>query len=116
MNPKVLINAVLLLTLVTSAAISSAQAASLTNVSQAAAALPVSNAIGFPADVAVDSGTPSVAADGQFKDALHVQGIGLARTASSYLNQQNAVPIPAAAWLFSSALFGFVLFANRRKV
>ncbi|TPG75381.1 hypothetical protein [Pseudomonas arsenicoxydans] len=114
MNSKVLIKAVLLLTLVTSAAISSAQAASLTNVSQAAAALPVSNTMGFHAYVAADSDTQSVAADGQLKDALHVQG--LAGTASSYLSQGNAVPIPAAAWLFSSALFGFVLFANRRKV
>lgn len=31
-------------------------------------------------------------------------------------NQSNAVPLAAAAWLFSSALFGFVMVANRRKV
>ncbi|VVN99517.1 hypothetical protein [Pseudomonas fluorescens] len=46
----------------------------------------------------------------------HVQGIGLAGTADSYIKQQSAVPLPAAAWLFSSALFGFIVFANRRKV
>ncbi|MHC8354610.1 hypothetical protein ACYZTL_05050 [Pseudomonas sp. LB3P81] len=31
-------------------------------------------------------------------------------------NQPNAVPLSAAAWLFSSALFGFVMVANRRKI
>jgi hypothetical protein len=31
-------------------------------------------------------------------------------------NQPDAVPLSAAAWLFSSALFGFVMVANRRKV
>ncbi|MGE8063658.1 hypothetical protein [Pseudomonas sp. NPDC089569] len=30
--------------------------------------------------------------------------------------QQKAVPISAVVWLFSSALFGFVVVANRRKV
>lgn len=55
-------------------------------------------------------------AKGQFRIGLHVQGIGLAGTADSYINQRSAVPLPAAAWLFSSALFGFIVFANRRKV
>ncbi|MGE8177006.1 hypothetical protein [Pseudomonas fluorescens] len=55
-------------------------------------------------------------ASGQFRVARHVQGIGLAGTANSYINQRSAVPLPAAAWLFSSALFGFIVFANRRKV
>lgn len=32
------------------------------------------------------------------------------------INPPNAVPLSAAAWLFSSALFGFVMVANRRKV
>lgn len=31
-------------------------------------------------------------------------------------NQPKAVPFSAVAWLFSSALFGFVVMANRRKV
>ncbi|MHC8332712.1 VPLPA-CTERM sorting domain-containing protein [Pseudomonas sp. LB3P25] len=30
--------------------------------------------------------------------------------------QPNAVPLPAAAWLFSSALLGFIVVANRRKI
>jgi len=55
-------------------------------------------------------------ANGQFRVGRHVQGIGLAGTANSYINQRSAVPLPAAAWLFSSALFGFIVFANRRKV
>ncbi|ALI03461.1 MULTISPECIES: hypothetical protein [Pseudomonas] len=55
-------------------------------------------------------------ANGQFRVGRHVQGIGLAGTANSYINQRSTVPLPAAAWLFSSALFGFIVFANRRKV
>lgn len=55
-------------------------------------------------------------ANGQFRVGRHVQGIGLAGTANAYINQRSAVPLPAAAWLFSSALFGFIVFANRRKV
>ena len=31
-------------------------------------------------------------------------------------NQPKAVPLSAVAWLFSSALFGFIMVANRRKV
>lgn len=34
----------------------------------------------------------------------------------SDINQPNAVPLSAAAWLFSSALFGFIVVANRRKI
>ncbi|WP_347929607.1 hypothetical protein [Pseudomonas helvetica] len=55
-------------------------------------------------------------ANGQFRVGRHVQGIGLAGTANAYINQRSTVPLPAAAWLFSSALFGFIVFANRRKV
>ncbi|MDI3271766.1 hypothetical protein ACYZT3_17065 [Pseudomonas sp. MDT1-16] len=40
----------------------------------------------------------------------------LAGGSDSYINQPNAVPLQAAAWLFSSALFGFIVVANRRKV
>jgi hypothetical protein len=64
--------------------------------SQAASAnFPDGNAIGFHADLS-----------GGFD----------AGTADSYINQPNAVPLPAAAWLLSSALFGFVVVSNRRKV
>lgn len=47
---------------------------------------------------------------------LDVQGKDLAGGSDSYINQPNAVPLPAAAWLFSSALFGFIVVANRRKI
>ncbi|MHC8299313.1 hypothetical protein [Pseudomonas sp. ZS1P83] len=47
---------------------------------------------------------------------LDVQDKGLAGGSDSYINQPNAVPLPAAAWLFSSALFGFIVVANRRKI
>lgn len=33
-----------------------------------------------------------------------------------YAHQPIAVPLSAAAWLFSSALLGFIVVANRRKV
>ena len=37
-------------------------------------------------------------------------------TASNVHNQISAVPLPAAAWLFGSALVGFMVMSNRRKV
>lgn len=54
--------------------------------------------------------------DSHFRVGLHVQSIGLAGKSDSYINQPSAVPLPAAAWLFASALFGFVVIASRRKV
>jgi hypothetical protein len=36
--------------------------------------------------------------------------------ASDYDLTMSAVPLPAAAWLFGSALLGFVSFSRRRKV
>ncbi|MCU7887858.1 MAG: VPLPA-CTERM sorting domain-containing protein [Candidatus Thiodiazotropha sp. (ex Lucinoma aequizonata)] len=35
---------------------------------------------------------------------------------SDYSFKIQAVPLPAAAWLFGSALIGFVSFSRRRKV
>jgi hypothetical protein len=57
-------------------------------------------------------------ASSHFKVALQDQGAGLAGQSKShsYLNQPSAVPLPAAVWLFASALLGFVTVANRRKV
>lgn len=55
-------------------------------------------------------------ADGHFRVGLHVQSIGLAGKSDSYISQPSAVPLPAAAWLFASALFGFIVVASRRKV
>lgn len=47
---------------------------------------------------------------------LDVQDKELVGESDSYINQPNAVPLQAAAWLFSSALFGFIVVANRRKI
>lgn len=34
----------------------------------------------------------------------------------SHIGNVSAVPLPAAAWLFGSALFGFMMVSNRKKV
>lgn len=47
---------------------------------------------------------------------VSAQGKGLSAQTNAYGTQQNAMSLPAAAWLFSSALLGFVVVANRRKV
>jgi hypothetical protein len=49
-------------------------------------------------------------------DQLAVDLIGQNAGLTSTSNQPKAVPLSAVAWLFSSALFGFVMVANRRKV
>lgn len=54
---------------------------------------------------------------GSFRVGLHVQAIGGPDgNSDSYVNQPNVVPLPAAAWLFGTALFGFITVSNRRKV
>lgn len=55
-------------------------------------------------------------ANGKFSANLEVPGKVLVGVSEAFTNQSNAVSLPAAAWLFSSALFGFVMVANRRKV
>lgn len=50
---------------------------------------------------------------GDFRVGLHVTGIGTEGQSESYV---TAVPLPAAAWLFGSALLGFVSLSNRRKI
>ncbi|QVW25521.1 hypothetical protein KJF94_08125 [Pseudomonas hormoni] len=52
----------------------------------------------------------------KFSADLEEQTKVLSGGADAFTNQPNAVPLSAAAWLFSSALFGFVMVANRRKV
>lgn len=49
---------------------------------------------------------------GTFRVAMHVQAIGATGGSDSYI---STVPLPAAAWLFGSALLGFVSFSVRRK-
>jgi hypothetical protein len=52
----------------------------------------------------------------KFTADLDTQAKVLSGGADAFTNQPNAVPLSAAAWLFSSALFGFVMVANRRKI
>ncbi|MET0946891.1 MAG: hypothetical protein ABWY17_00370 [Pseudomonas sp.] len=52
----------------------------------------------------------------KFSAELDAQATVLSGGADAFTDQSNAVPLSAAAWLFSSALFGFVMVANRRKV
>ena len=62
---------------------------------------------------------------GQFRIGLHLQAIdadciglsGCGDTDSdSYVNTPNVVPVPAAAWLFGTALLGFFATARRKKI
>ena len=55
-------------------------------------------------------------ASNDFRNGLYIQAAGGQEVSAPYVNQLNPVPLPAAAWLFASALFGFVVVANRRKV
>jgi hypothetical protein len=50
--------------------------------------------------------------------ALHVQGLTNEQRGSAWYTPSTTppVPLPAAAWLFGSALIGFASLANRRKV
>ena len=72
--------------------------------------------LGLWANAGSFDGLIAAFADGHFRVGLHVQAIGLAGQSDSYVNQPSPVPLPAAAWLFASALFGFIVVASRRKV
>lgn len=61
-------------------------------------------------------GLIAVLVEGRLRVGLHSQGIGLIGSSVVYPAQPTAVPLPAAAWLFASALFGFIVVASRRKV
>lgn len=52
---------------------------------------------------------------GSFRVGMHVQAIGTAGQSDSYVSVPP-VPLPAAAWLFGSALLGFVMTSSRRRV
>lgn len=61
---------------------------------------------------------------GSLRVGLHVQGIGMTGGSESYVNWAGAgsdpasvapVPLPAAVWLFSSAVLGFVAATKRRR-
>jgi len=64
-------------------------------------------------------------ADGRYRIGLKVQSIALAcdytdldecpEDSSSYMTPPGVVPVPAAAWLFGTALFGFFATSRRKK-
>lgn len=72
--------------------------------------------LGLWANAGSFDGLIAAFADGHFRVGLHVQAIGLAGESDSYVSQPSPVPLPAAAWLFASALIGFIVVASRRKV
>ena len=55
----------------------------------------------------------SLLQSGELRIGLHVQGFATGGS-DSYVNTPNAVPLPAAAWLFGSALVGFAGLSRRR--
>lgn len=105
--------------------------------------VPGGNTIGFTADFSGDSDTPGITKNGvnasgewvsflgtlsggntfsdliaalstgTFRIAMHVQAIGAKGGSDGYV---SAVPLPAAAWLFGSALLGFIGLSSRRRV
>jgi pectate lyase len=64
---------------------------------------------------ACDGLMAQVAADKSVVD-LDTQSRVLGGGMETDIHQPTAVPLSAAAWLFSSALLGFIVVANRRKV
>lgn len=102
--------------------------------------LPGGQSIGFDADYSADSDSPAITAngvnatgesvtflatladgfdllsaiyEGAFRIGLHIQAIE-----DGYDNSDSytsVVPLPAAAWLFGSALIGFMVTSRRRK-
>lgn len=83
---------------------------------------PKVNRVVHHADSGVDVSVNSTSHDGlmaavdnkKFKIDSSLQDKSLVGV--SDVNQPNAVPLSAAAWLFSSALLGFIVVANRRKI
>ena len=54
----------------------------------------------------------SLLQSGGLRVGLHIQGFAN-KGSDSYVNTPNAVPLPAAAWLFGSALLGFAGFKRK---
>lgn len=68
------------------------------------------------ANASAFDGLLAALARNDFRDGRYIQAINRQGVLDSYASRLNPVPLPAAAWLFASALFGFVIVANRRKV
>ncbi|MFY0729820.1 hypothetical protein [Pseudomonas sp. NFX15] len=74
----------------------------------------VTHSTGSTESVNVSSSDGLMASVSNDHAIVDLNGQETAATSSS--NQPKVVPVSAVAWLFSSALFGFVVMANRRKV
>jgi len=72
--------------------------------------------LGLWANASTFDGLLAALARNDFRDGRYIQAITRQGVLDSYASRLNPVPLPAAAWLFASALFGFVVVANRRKV
>lgn len=77
-----------------------------------ATAAPVPVEIAEPSAVVLEPKPLLAAADALLEVALGARGAEAEKQAP----QMAAVPLPAAAWLFGSALFGFVFLSNRKRV
>ena len=56
------------------------------------------------------------AAHMQCQDKPQSPCVNVGNESSHFVAGPSVVPLPAAAWLFGSALFGFMMVSNRRKV
>ncbi|MGZ7456581.1 VPLPA-CTERM sorting domain-containing protein [Pseudomonas sp. Ma2-10] len=72
------------------------------------------SSVGVSVNSSSSDGLMAVVDNKPFKIDSTVQDKSLVEV--SDIIQPNAVPLPAAAWLFSSALLGFIVVANRRKI
>ena len=74
--------------------------------------------LGYWASTGSFDGLITALVEGRFRVGLHAQAVGLTGQSVALANaaQPSAVPLSAAAWLFASALFGFIVVASRRKV
>lgn len=54
-------------------------------------------------------------ANGDFRIGFHIQEIGSTLDSDGYASV-STVPVPAAAWLFGTALFGFFATGRRKKI
>ena len=73
-------------------------------------------AAGQRGDAVAFDGLLSAFASGHIKVGLPGGSMALAGQSLPSISPPSAVPLPAAVWLFASALLGFVAVANRRKV
>jgi hypothetical protein len=73
-------------------------------------------AAGQPGNALAFDGLREVFGGGHFEAGMPTGSIALMGQSLPSISPPSAVPLPAAVWLFASALLGFVAVANRRKV